>query len=129
MDLTEGILKSIESGFYTTRTVAPIYALKYKGLIFKRSDNSVRLFYTPGAAKTAITNFLVEIFRQGEYWQEYKRSLEIRTGHDIDFSATIKIFPSYGKTDRFYSVEFKNMIKDLRDKLLKEKIFTIEEII
>jgi hypothetical protein len=128
MELTPGILKSVESGIYTTQLFTSMYAVRYKGKIFNHNSN-VRLFLSPSSAKTAITKFLVELFRQGEYWQRYKDNLKTRTGYDADFSETIRIFPSLGKSDRFDSNEFKKMIKDLRDKLLEEKVFTIDEIL
>ncbi len=127
MELTEGILKSIESGVFVSRSEGPLYALKYKGVIFNEAGN-VRLFANKGSAKSALTKLITNIFRHGEYWQNYKENIKTRTRYEVDFSATISILPSYGETSRFDDPANKKMFKEIGDQLLKEGIFTIEEI-
>jgi hypothetical protein len=128
MELTSGILKSVESSFMINKDSASMYAIRYKGELFIEKGRNAKLFANLGSAKTALLHFVRDIFWNGEYYQEYKANLKSQTGYEVDFSETIKILPQYGKTDRFEKPESKQMFKDIRDKLLKEGIFTIEEI-
>ena len=127
MELTPGILKSVESAYYVTGSNTVLYSLKYKGKLYNRTGN-VRLYANPGAAKTALLKLIEELFRQGEYWQAYKGNVKRDTGYEIDMSETIKMFPSYGKTARFEEAPFKKMVKEIRNALLEQGIFTIEEV-
>ena len=126
MELTEGILKSIDSAVtvlnrYEARDT---YGLFYKGVRVE-IDGAKKIYYTQNAAKKAVYNLVFLTFWQGEYYQSCKRQIKERSGVDVDFSATIAILPQYGLTDRFRDPETIKMFKKLRDELLKNEIFTI----
>jgi hypothetical protein len=126
MELSKGLLKSIDSGYYVV-TEGSLYALRYKGKLFFESGN-VRLFKTTGAAKTALTNFVKQCFWHGQYWQSCSTQIKNRTGYDVDFSATIAMLDSYGKTSIFDSAESKKLFKEISNALLEQGIFTIEQV-
>jgi hypothetical protein len=128
MELTQGIIKSVDSAVAVVMSTDKLYAIKYRGVIFIQNSTNVRLFATQGAAKASLTKFVEQLFRQGEYWQSCSKNIKRNTGFDVDFSATIALLPSSGYTSRFEDSENKKMFKDIATALLKEKIFTIEEV-
>lgn len=128
MELTQGIIKSVDSAVTVVMSTDKLYALKYRGAIFIQNSTNVRLFATQGAAKASLTKFIEQLFRQGEYWQSCSKNIKRNTGIDVDFSATIALLPSYGATARFDDPANKKMFKDIATALLEEKIFTIEEV-
>ena len=126
MELSEGILKSIESGVIIV-SGDTYYALKYKGVLFVENGKA-RLFANQGAAKTALTNFVKQCFWHGGYWQSCSTQIKKSTGYDVDFSATRAIIESYGETSRFVAPEAKKLYKDISNSLLEQGIFTIEKV-
>lgn len=128
MELTEGILKSIDSMFEFNRySLGESYIIKYKDVIV-REYGKVKVFSNVGAAKTYLLKFVRMIFWRGEEFQQYKNNIKRQTGYDVDFSETISILSSYGKTDRFDLPENKKMFKDIRDKMLENQIVKIEKL-
>lgn len=124
MELTEGILKSVESSFYQNyNNPTELFVCKYKGKLIYQDKKM--LFTSKGRAAGFIRKFVYEIFWQGEYWHKYKDNIK---GYDVDYSATIKILPQYGLTARFDLPENKKMFKDIATNLIKEGIITIEKI-
>jgi hypothetical protein len=129
MELTEGILKSVESSFYQcyNRTNnLKFCVVKYKGVIM--NDGKKPFFKSEAYAKTFVTKFVELIFRHGEYYQSGADKSMEHYGYKIDYSATIKILPQYGLTSRFELPENKKMFKDIATKLLEDGIITIEKI-
>lgn len=124
MELTEGILKSIDSGVVIVSDKT-YYALKYKGVLFVEVGK-IRLFKNPGAAKASLTNFVKQCFMHGDYWQSCSEHIKKRTGYDVDFSATRAILKSYDKS--FYTSKSKKLFKDISNALLEQDIFIIEQI-
>ena len=129
MELTEGILKSIDSSVIVLDQyqLKDTYGVLYKG---KRVqvDGPKKVYYTENAAKKAVYNLVFLTFWQGQYWQSCKTQIKGRSGVDVDFNATIAILPQYGTTDRFREPETIKMFKSLRDELLKKEIFTIVKL-
>lgn len=126
MELTEGILKAIDSSVIVLDQYEPrdTYGVFYKGTRVQ-VDGAKKVYYTKNSAKKAVHNLVFMTFWQGEYWQSCKTQIKERSGVDVDFSATIAILPQYGTTDRFKDPESIKMFKALRDELLKKEIFTI----
>ena len=128
MELTEGILKSVESSFYQWYNHdkgLSFCVVRYEGKIM---NDGKAFFKSEAFAKTFITKFVKAIFWQGCYWNERpERSMEFY-GYQVDYSATIKILPQYGLTSRFELPENKKMFKDIATQLLKDGIITIEKI-
>ena len=129
MELTPGILKSVESLYYQEHKCynTETFILKHLGNIVY-DYGKVKTFRGIGPAKAFLTKYVERIFRHGEYWQENKDILKTQYKYDIDYSETIKIFPSYGYTSRFYEKESKKLFKDIATNLLKENIFTLENL-
>jgi len=130
MELTPGILKSVDSAFHQNHNFTNKYAfwiLKYRGQIMK-IPGSKPYFTSEGRAKKYVYKFVYCIFWHGEYWQSCKRQIKDSRQYEVDYSATIKILPQYGPTARFDTPEAKKMFKDIADNLLKEKIITIEKV-
>jgi hypothetical protein len=128
--LTPELIKSFESGFHTTST--PLkkssgFYITFKGTPFAEGGK-LKVLATTGAAKRFLHDWIVQIFRTGEYWQTYKDNLKNRTGYEVDFSGTIAIMPSYGKTDRFYTKEFKEMVNGYYEALIHEGIININPV-
>lgn len=127
MKLTEGILKSIDSGIEVEGRRTPyIYIIKYNGT-FCMIGNKIH-YANEGAAKSAITKFVYRIFWHGAYWQSCAKNIKARNGYEVDFSATLDILHSHGLTSRFQEPKNKKMFKDLASELLKQGILKIEEI-
>lgn len=127
MELTEGLLKSIESTFHfkcVPLKRKPTFTL-YFGDEPYTERGKIKQFINPGGAKAKLLSLISEMFHQNEYWQKYKDNVVKNTGFDVDWSACIAIMPCYGPTNRFTRKEFKKELKDLRDELLKRKIFEI----
>jgi hypothetical protein len=128
MELTEGILKAIDSGVQVSGESSPMFLLKYKGKIFNQGGNKVRLYANEGAAKRTITDFVKQVFWHGGYWQSCAKQIKARTGYDVDFSATLNILPFHGATSRYDDPKNKKMFKSIGEELLKQGIFTIEKV-
>jgi hypothetical protein len=124
MELTEGILKSIESSFYSNYSGVS-YMVKYKGMIMK--NDGVKLFKTKGAAKFFVTKFIKNIFYHGEYWHKYAQNIFRNTGYLPDYSGTIELLPRIGSTNEFER-NLNSISKKIVDSLINEKIITIEEV-
>lgn len=128
MELTEGILKSIDSLFEFNRySSGESYIIKYKDIII-RENGKIKIFGNIGSAKNYLLKFVRMIFWRGEEFQRYKSNIKKQTGYDVDFSATITILPSYGEINRFDLPESKKMFKDIRDKMLENQIVKIEKL-
>jgi hypothetical protein len=129
MELTPGILKSIESAVIVTfndLVQVDLFVVKYKGRIYTQ-ENKPKVFYSKKTAKKFLVQWVKNIFWQGEYWQSCSSNIKKQRNYDVDFSATIKILPQYGLTKRFDLPE--QMFKDIADELLAKEIFTIEKYI
>jgi hypothetical protein len=126
MELTEGILKAIDSSVIVLDKfkLRDTYGVFYKGNRVQ-VDGDKKVYYTANAAKKAVYKLVFLTFWQGQYWQSCKTQIKGRSGVDVDFSATIAILPQYGTTGRFKDPETIKMFKALRDELLKKEIFTI----
>ena len=132
MELTEGILKAIDSSFHQSYNQiykpAELWVVKYKGKFMQ--GYKFKPFSSEGRAKSFVTQFVKEIFAQGEYWQQYKANTKIHTGgYDVDYSETIKMLPQYGSTSRFDDPKNKKMFKDIATELIKSGIITIEKLL
>jgi len=126
MELTEGILKSIESSFMQDFNHES-FIVKYNGKVM--NDTRCKcVFKTEGAAKSFITHFITDIFRHGSYWDKYKSNVKKSTGYDVDYSATIDMVKHYTLMSDWDKPESKKMIKDIGLKLLKQGIITIEKV-
>lgn len=131
MELTEGIIKSVESSFmmWHHKNIIKhdkIYIVLYKGQIFCENQK-IKSFTSKTKARSFLTKFVFLIFWQGEYWQSCKDNLKTQIGYDVDFTATIEILPSHGLTSRFDSKESKKLFKDIAIALVNDGIITIEE--
>lgn len=129
MELTEGILKSVDSSFHQTYNhPCEFYVCKYRGKIMYQRPYKPEIFMTEAAAKSFVTMFVRLIFWQGEYWQSCKDNIKTRTGYEVDYSGTAKILSAYGLVSRFDEAKNKKMFKDIGIELVKQGIITIEKI-
>jgi len=126
MELTEGILKSVESS-YMQNYNHESFIVKYKGKVM----NDTRLkcvFKTEASAKSFISRFVKEIFWHGSYWNQYKSNLKKQIGYDVDYSATLEMTKNFKLMSDWEKPETKKMIKDIGLELLKQGIITIEKV-
>jgi hypothetical protein len=132
MNLSEGILKSVESAFMQTYHPPKLkynksFVIKYNGELFCVRSKPKR-FLSRTKAKRFLINFIYTIFWQGEYYMILKEKTKERTGYDVDFSATIEMLPQYGLTSRFDDPQNIKKFKNIAEKLIEEGIITIEEV-
>ena len=130
MELTQGILKSVESHFYQNHNNQnkDVFILKYKGLpLYGQHEDKIKFFNSETKAKTYLTSFIKILFCHGEYWNDCKDNVKRYCGYDINYSGTIEILSSTGLVSRFDEPKNKKMFKDIGEQLLKEKIITIEK--
>lgn len=128
MTISPELYKAIESGFYylnNPNSKVDSFIIRFNGMPFTTAGK-VRIFANKGTAKRAITNFVKSIFARGEFLQSYKDQVFKRTGYEIDFTESIKILPSSGKTDRFKDPKNVQMFVDIRNELINTQIITIE---
>jgi hypothetical protein len=126
MELTEGILKSIESSIMQNYNNES-FIVKYKGKVM--NDTYLKcVFKTEGAAKTFITRFVTDIFKHGGYWQSCKSNIKNHIGYDVDYTGTQKMTSHYKYMSDWDKPESKKMIKDIGLELLKQGIITIEKV-
>lgn len=111
-ELTEGILKSVDSWYHAFQSKDVGYILKYKG---NAIVEGCRLYKNEGQAKRKITEIIEGIFRHGNYWNEdiCKRNVKRDTGYDVDYSGTISIFSGIGLTSRYEEPEIKKCLRIL----------------
>ena len=127
--LTKEIKKSFDSGFFHSfyAYVPTLYVIRYRGNLFLDGPK-ILVFNSENKAKSYLRKWVENVFHHGEYWQSCKNNIKKNTGYEVDFSATIKILPSYGLTSRFQLPENKKMFKDFAEELIKEEIVVIEKL-
>jgi len=125
MELTDGILKSVESLFIQNYNYES-FIVKYKGQVMNDTHRKC-VFKTEGAAKTFITRFVREIFWHGPYYQSCKSNIKSATGYNVDYTATMQMLKVSLMSD-WDKPETKKLIKDVGLELLKQGIITIEKV-
>lgn len=133
--LTEGILKSVDSavevisrgqGLLKRQLNIVVYIVKYKGNLVELSGKTQHS--TKKAAERAIKNFVLHMFKHGDYWQNCSDNIKKWNGYEVDFSETIKLISPYGTTDKWEKPETQKIIKDITAALIKEGLFTIHPL-
>jgi len=128
MELSPGILKSIDSAFHQLYNQPYIgYVVKYRGKLMY-NGKKLMLFANKGTAKTFVLSFIRLLFYQGWYWDKYKDNIKRDTGYEVDYSGTMDLLlqsPGYAQIDFPAN---KKIMKDIQNELFKQKIITIHEV-
>jgi len=128
MELTPGILKSVDSVFHQIYNQPFVgYIVKYRGVVMHDGKN-LMFFKTKGNAKAYVFGIIRLMFHQGWHFDKYKDNIKRDTDYDVDYSGTTNLFLPGLNIAEIDIPENKQMMRDIQNELFNQKIITINEV-